>query len=190
MNVLSDAIWPTAENVKLSWVKNITLVVTASLLLSLSAKIHIPMYPVPMTMQTFMVVLVGAVLGARRGASAVLLYLGQGLMGWPVFSGTPERGIGLAYMMGPTGGYLLGFLLAAILVGVLAERGFGKTYVSSFTLFLFGQLIIFAVGLSWLSILIGFESAVTLGLTPFLLAATLKLLLGVLVLPSLWEIRS
>jgi biotin transport system substrate-specific component len=97
--------------------------VAGSILLAISAKISIPFYPVPLTMQTFMVIGLGLALGPRLGMAAVALYLAQGAAGLPVFAGTPEKGIGLAYMMGPTGGYLLGYLIAAFVAGHLAERG-------------------------------------------------------------------
>ena len=106
-------------------VRNVTLAVLGSLALWLSAKIQVPFYPVSMTMQTFVVLAVGMAFGWRLGATTVLLYLVEGAAGLPVFAGTPEKGIGLAYMAGPTGGYLVGFVLAAAAVGALAQRGLG-----------------------------------------------------------------
>jgi biotin transport system substrate-specific component len=106
--------------------------VAGSILLAISAKISIPFYPVPLTMQTFMVIGLGLALGPRLGMAAVALYLAQGAAGLPVFAGTPEKGIGLAYMMGPTGGYLLGYLIAAFVAGHLAERGMDRSPVSAF----------------------------------------------------------
>ena len=107
--------------------RNVALIIAGSLLLTLSAKIKVPFYPVPMTMQTLAVMLIGFTFGWRLAGAAVLFYLAQGALGLPVFLlGTPEKGIGLAYMMGPTGGYLLGFVLAAVLCGWLAERGWDR----------------------------------------------------------------
>ncbi|MGO4832999.1 biotin transporter BioY, partial [Rhizobiaceae sp. 2RAB30] len=105
---------------------NAATVVVGSLLLALSARISVPFYPVPLTMQTFVVIGLGLALGPWRAAAAVLLYLAQGAAGLPVFAGTPEKGIGLAYMMGPTGGYLAGYLPAAMLAGWLAMRGWDR----------------------------------------------------------------
>ena len=105
------------------------LALAGSLLLTLSAKVQVPFYPVPITMQSLVVLCLGATLGARLGAATVVLYLLEGALGLPVFAGTPERGIGLAYMAGPTGGYLIGFVAAAYLVGLLAERGWDRSHV-------------------------------------------------------------
>ena len=98
------------------------LALLGSALLTISAKIEVPFYPVPMTMQTLVVLLLGMAFGARLGAATVLLYLAEGAVGLPVFAGTPERGIGIAYMLGPTGGYLVGFVLSAAITGWLTER--------------------------------------------------------------------
>jgi len=106
---LIDRLWPTAER---SLVRQAILVVLGSLLMWASAKVQVPMWPVPMTMQSFVVLVLGMGYGARLGGAAVGFYLMQGALGLPVFAGTPEKGIGLVYMMGPTGGYLLGFLVA------------------------------------------------------------------------------
>ena len=107
--------------------KSILLVVVGSLFLAASAKIQVPFYPVPMTMQTFVVLFLGFALGSRLGALTVVVYLLEGAAGLPVFAGTPEKGIGIPYMLGPTGGYLVGFVLAAWAVGALAERGWGRS---------------------------------------------------------------
>src|ERR671918_1724759 len=116
----ADLLWPargTSRPLRL-----LLLAVLGSALLTISAKIEVPFYPVPMTMQTLVVLLLGMAYGARLGAATVLLYLAEGAVGLPVFAGTPERGIGIAYMMGPTGGYLVGFVLSAAITGWLTER--------------------------------------------------------------------
>src|SRR5690606_16484525 len=120
-STLAESLWPAQAAP--AWLRNMLLAVGGSLLLTLSAKINVPFYPVPMTMQTFAVLLIGAAFGWRLGTATVLLYLAQGAAGLPVFAGTPEKGIGLLYLMGPTGGYLVGFAVAAAVVGWLAERG-------------------------------------------------------------------
>lgn len=162
------------------------LVVAGSALLWVSAKVQVPFYPVPMTMQTFVVVMLGMTLGWRLGAGAVLLYLAEGAAGLPVFAGTPERGLGLAYMVGPTGGYLVGFLLAAATAGWLAERGLGRTVLGTLVTVAVGIALIYALGLLWLSALVGWGTPVlSLGLTPFLVGEAFKLALAAAVLPPL-----
>src|SRR5256885_9623717 len=111
------AMWPARTSAGLRFA---ALAVLGSLALTLSAKLQVPFYPVPMTMQSLVVLLIGLAFGWRLGTATVLLYLAEGLAGLPVFAGTPEKGIGLAYMMGPTGGYLVGFVLAAAFLGWLA----------------------------------------------------------------------
>src|SRR5690606_14969027 len=113
-STLGSALWPESRGDVL---RLGAVVVLGTLLLTASAKIQVPFWPVPMTMQTFVVLFLGAALGPRLGALTVLLYLAQGALGLPVFAGTPEKGIGLAYMLGPTGGYLIGFVPAAYVVG-------------------------------------------------------------------------
>lgn len=160
------------------------VVVLASLMLAISAKVQVPFWPVPMTMQTFVVLLLGAVLGWRMAGATVLAYLAQGAMGLPVFA----SGAGLAYMAGPTGGYLLGFLLGGVAVGWLAERGFGRSISTTLMAFLAGQALIFGLGVVWLAGFIGLEKAIAAGLTPFLLAEVFKTALACAVLPLAWKL--
>ena len=122
-NTLVANIWP---QVGTSWATKALVVLLGSIALTISAKLKVPFYPVPMTMQVFVVLALGLILGFRLGVATVLLYLAEGAFSLPVFAGTPERGLGLAYMMGPTGGYLLGYLLAVAAVGWLAEWGWAK----------------------------------------------------------------
>lgn len=117
---LHQAIWPTNRELRL--LRPVLFAVLGTLLLIASARVQVPFWPVPMTMQTFVVLIIGATCGARLGAATVALYLAQGAVGLPVFAG----GGGLAYMAGPTGGYLVGFLVAAVVVGWLAERGLDR----------------------------------------------------------------
>jgi biotin transport system substrate-specific component len=168
--------------------RNVLLVVAGSVLLIVSAKIKIPFYPVPLSMQTFVVLMIGMVYGWKLGAATILLYLMEGAFGLPVFSGTPERGIGIAYMVGPTGGYLLGFLFAAALVGWLAERGWGHNFISTFGAMLLGNLLIYTLGLLWLGTVIGWDKPVLVyGLTPFILGDLLKICAATLLLPLAWK---
>ncbi len=163
----------------LSPAQRVAGILIGNLLLILSAKIQIPFWPVPMTMQTFVVLMIGAVLGARAGAATVALYLFEGGLNFAVFAGTPERGIGLAYMHGPTGGYLAGFLIAALAIGFASDRGWMKTLRGNIVWMLAGHAIILALGVAWLSRIIGFEAALASGLHPFWLATALKTAMAV-----------
>ena len=168
--------------------RNIGLAIIGSLLLWASAKVQIPFFPVPMTMQTFVVLFLGFALGSRLGAATVLLYLAQGAMGLPVFAGTPEKGIGLAYMMGPTGGFLLGFVAAAFTAGWLAERGMDRRVVTTLFAALIALAVNYAFGLAWLGSLIGWDKPILqYGLYPFIYAEVFKLGLAAAFLPLCWK---
>jgi len=181
---LIDRLWPSAER---PLVRQAILVVLGSLLMWASAKVQVPMWPVPMTMQSFVVLVIGMGYGSRLGAATVGFYLMQGALGLPVFAGTPEKGIGLAYMMGPTGGYLVGFLLAAAVVGWLAERGWDRTLPLAVSAMIIGTVLLFVPGVAWLAVLIGYSKAVAAGVTPFLLASVVKLALAAAVMPLAWR---
>ncbi len=145
---LAGTLWPTGKaNAVL---RNIVLAVAGAALMTIAAKIRIPFYPVPMSMQTFVVLTLGMAYGWRLGGATFALYLAEGALGLPVFAGTPEKGIGLAYMMGSTGGYLIGFVLAAMAVGWLAERGWDRSMVRTAGAMLIGNAIIYVPGLLWL----------------------------------------
>ncbi|MEK7819596.1 MAG: biotin transporter BioY [Pseudomonadota bacterium] len=167
--------------------RNVGLALAGSALLALSAKIQVPFWPVPMTMQTFAVIVLAMAFGARLGAATVALYLLEGAVGLPVFAGTPEKGIGLAYMMGPTGGYLAGFLVAAGLAGWMAERGWDRSFLKATAVNALATVVIFTGGLAWLAILVGPAKAVAVGLTPFLAASAFKIALGGAVMPLAWS---
>jgi len=160
----------------------------ASLLLALSAKISVPFYPVPLTLQTLTVIGLGLALGSWRGAAAVLLYLGEGSIGLPVFAGTPEKGIGLVYMMGPTGGYLIGYVIAALASGLLAQRGWDRHPAKAMLAALLSSALIYVPGLIWLGIVIGFDKPVLqYGLYPFILGDVTKALLAAITFPAIWK---
>ncbi len=152
------------------------LALGGSLLLVVSAKAQVPFYPVPMTLQTLVVLLLGAALGARLAAAAVALYLIEGLAGLPVFAGALA---GPVYMAGPTGGYLVGFLAAAALVGFAGDRRWDRTWLRLLGVMTLGHAIVFALGFAWLAVLIGAERAYTAGVAPFALATIVKTLLAV-----------
>ena len=179
---LADVLWsPAAGSIA---VRAIVLAVIGSLLLTISAKIQVPFWPVPMTMQTFVVLVLGVAYGWRLAGATVLLYLAQGALGLPVFAG----GGGLAYMAGPTGGYLAGFLLAAVAVGWLAERGWARSAPSTLAAMLIGTAIIFGCGIAWLATLIGLPQAISAGLVPFLLSEAVKIALATALVPSAWRL--
>jgi len=159
-------------------------------LLTLSAKLQVPFWPVPMTMQTLVVLMLGMAYGPRLGAGTVLAYLLVGAFGLPVFAGTPERGIGLAYMMGPTGGFLLGFVAAAWVTGILAERGWDRSVLWCAAAMLAGTVIIIGLGLAALIPVTGFFRAIEVGLIPFLASGALKVALGAIALPLMWRLLS
>ena len=152
-------------------------------LLTISAHIKIPFYPVPLTMQTLIVLGIGMTYGARLGGITLLGYLAAGLIGLPVFAG----GAGMAYMMGPTGGYLAGFFAAAVVLGALAERGWTSNWATATAAMLMGNAIIYLLGVGWLTSLIGWEKAVKFGLLPFLYGDALKLIIAALGIPYLWS---
>jgi len=165
-----DALWPARGASRI--VRAALLAVLGSMLLTLSAKLQVPFYPVPMTMQTLVVLLLGMAYGARLGAATVLLYLAEGAVGLPVFAGTPERGVGIAYMTGPTGGYLVGFVLSAAITGWLMERR--HDWQALLLAVSAGTIVVFIPGVLWLAHLIGFEQSIVHGLTPFVWGAVLK----------------
>ncbi len=175
------------DNGRLTAARMVLLAIAGSLLLWVSAKIAVPFWPVPMTMQPFAVMGIGAAFGWRLGMATVALYLFEGALGLPVFSGTPEKGIGLAYMAGPTGGYLAGFVLAAGVIGWLAERGFDRNFATMALAMTAGTLVVYVMGIAWLSHLIGFEKALTFGLYPFVLGDAAKIILAALIFPAAWK---
>ena len=154
----------------------IALVLAGTALLALAAKVQVPFWPVPMTLQTLAVLMIGATLGARMAGATLLAYLAEGAVGLPVFA----SGAGLAYMAGPTGGYLLGFLLAAVFVGLAADRGWLRGGVPAAAVMFAAMALIYLPGVAWLAALIGAEKAVAGGLVPFLPAEAFKLALAVL----------
>ena len=182
---LISALWSAGE--RSSFLRNAILAVAGTLLLTVSAKIQVPFWPVPMTMQTFAVLVIGMAYGPRLGAATVALYLLEGAFGLPVFAGTPAKGIGLAYMMGPTGGYLAGFLVSAYVVGLLAKRGWDRGLLSGVAAMTIGTGIIFAWGYAWLTVLIGPASAFAAGVLPFLPGAALKIALAAALLAASWR---
>jgi biotin transport system substrate-specific component len=174
--VLADRLW-AGQGV----LRSVALVVAGALLVALCARISIPLYPVPVTGQTFGVLLVGGLLGCRRGAFSMGVYLALGAMGLPVFAGGTS---GLSILLKPTAGYLFGFVVAAGLVGWLCQRGWDRRYLSTAAAMSLGTLVIFALGSLWLSQFVGWHRVLGLGVVPFLPGAAIKIALAALLLPG------
>ena len=171
-------------------VKISLLILLGSLLLTLSAKIKIPFYPVPMTMQTFVVLFLGIAFGPKIGLATVSIYLLEGIFGLPVFANSPEKGIGLIYFTGPTMGYLIGFMLAVYFVGSKKKLKNKNTHLQIFLRLLFSVSFIYILGLLWLGLLIGWDKPIfKLGAQPFLLAELFKLVLLTILYPLIVKLN-
>jgi len=157
--------------------------------LVLAAKIKIPMFPVPMTMGTFAVLSIGAAYGTRLGLATILGYMLIGALGFDVFAGSSAEVSGLSYMMGSTGGYLVGYVLAVVALGALARKGWDRARGKMALALVLGNALIYVPGLIWLTVLYGLEAPIlSWGLTPFLLGDVVKLALAALLLPALWSL--
>ncbi|NRB02400.1 MAG: biotin transporter BioY [Rhodobacteraceae bacterium] len=198
--VLSDVFWRAEANQ--IWVKRLVLLVTGVAALWLSAKIQIATVAVPVTLQMLVIMVIGAAYGPRLAAATVASYIVLGMQGLPVFAGTPEKGIGMAYVMGPTGGYILGFLIAAYAVGLLARAGWDRSPIKMAAAMGVGILCVYVPGVIWLcagfSLLGGgAEGAFTgygwanwyaYGVKTFIWVDALKLVLAVIAFPTLWRL--
>jgi len=178
-----EAISKTSKIEKIIKLTLITIVGT--ILITISVKI--PFYPVPMTMQTFVILLIGITLGYRIGLATVALYLFEGIIGLPVFASSPEKGIGMAYFIGPTMGYLIGFLVAVYFAGLFK---YDKGLINTFFKLIFSVSFIYILGLIWLGTLIGWDKPIfKLGAEPFLLAELFKMLLLLFLTPTLLKAK-
>ena len=175
------------QNTQSKIIKSLLFVFVGSVVLAISAKIKIPFYPVPMTMQTFVVLFLGISFGYKIALATVGLYLLEGIIGLPVFSNSPERGIGLAYFTGPTMGYLIGFLSATFLASYIK---LSDNYLVIFLKLTLSVSTIYVLGIFWLGILIGWEKPIfELGVMPFLLAETLKITLITILAKKIFKLR-
>ena len=170
----------------LNILKKVLIVISATLLLTISAKIKVPFYPVPMTMQTFVVVLIGISLGWKLGLATIFLYLFEGAIGFPVFAGTPEKGIGISYMVGPTGGYLIGFITSVFIAGFV---NLNKNIFIKFSLISLAIFAIYLTGVPWLAYLAGWEVAYVWGIKNFVLAEIFKIAILAISTEKLLKIR-
>ncbi len=163
----------------------ITLI--GSIALAISSKIKIPFYPVPMTMQTLVIIMIGLAFGWKLGLATVSLYLFEGMIGLPVFAGTPEKGVGLAYFLGPTMGYLIGFLFTVFFVG---KFSYNNNLIINFLKLSFATSFIYLLGMAWLGSLIGWDKPIfKLGAQPFLLAELFKILIATFVINQIIKIK-
>lgn len=183
-STLANRLWPAAADANL--VRNVALTVLGSMAVGLAAHVSVPMLPVPMTLQTLAVLAVGAALGARLGAASLALYAAEGAAGLPVFTPTAD---GYPGITGPTGGYIIGFILAAVVVGWLAERGWDRSVPKMIVAALAGAAVLYIPGLLWLSGFVGgFGKAVEYGLAPFWMGDSIKAVIAALGFPAIWRL--
>ncbi|KAA3633599.1 MAG: biotin transporter BioY [Proteobacteria bacterium] len=187
MPTMSDVAWPSRTSSPL--LRSVSLVLAGTAVLTISSKLQVPFYPVPITLQTFLVLMIGMAYGWRLGGITMLCYLAEGVIGLPVFAGTPEKGLGIAYMLGGTGGYLIGFVPAAIVCGWLAEKGWDRRPLTAAAAMSLGTAAIYLPGLTWLGTLFGWDKPILAwGLYPFLAGDVFKILLGTAMLPLAWRL--
>ncbi|RVD48234.1 biotin transporter BioY [Mesorhizobium sp. M8A.F.Ca.ET.023.02.2.1] len=164
------------------------LAIAGTLLLTLSAKTRVVLGPVDISMQTLAVFLIAAAFGMRLGVATLLLYMAEGAMGFPVFQGTPEKGVGIAYMLGSTGGYLAGFVVMAAIVGWAADRGWDRHPIKLFNAMLVAEVVMMAMGFAWLALLIGPENSWQFGVVPFIVGDLIKVALAASLVPAVWSL--
>jgi biotin transport system substrate-specific component len=178
-------------------VSAVLLVVAGTMLLAIAAKIKVPFFPVPMTLQTLAVLAIAATFGSRLAVITVVAYLAQGLAGLPVFTNTPPAVAGPAYFMGPTGGFLIGFVVMAFIVGKAADLGWGRSFPKMLGAMVAGEVAMMALGFVWLAWFaalssggngLGMATALSAGVTPFLLGDALKILLAAAAVPAVWRL--
>ena len=168
-------------------IKKVFIAILGTVLLAVSPKIKIPFYPVPMTMQTFVVIFIGIAFGWKLGVATISLYLLEGIIGLPVFSGTPEKGTGIIYFTGPTMGYLIGFVVAAYISGKFV---YDDNIFKNFFKLTFSVSFIYALGLLWLGNLIGWDKPIfKLGAQPFLLAELFKIIIATLAIKQIKKVK-
>ena len=183
-NTIADVFRPD-ERVR-GLVYDVIIVLCGSFIVALSAqlKFYVPFSPVPVTAQTFAVLVLGILLGSRRGVLTMIAYLAEGAFGLPVFAG----GVGLSAILGPTGGFLVGFIASAYVVGMLAEMGWDKRITTTILMMVTGEIVLYTFGVGWLAILTNIKTALVTGLVPFIAGDVLKVMIAAAVLPALWKI--
>jgi biotin transport system substrate-specific component len=200
---MTASVQATPNLVSLVWsddrdaaLRDVVRVIVGTALIAVAARISVPFYPVPMTLQTLAVALIAATYGFRLGTLTVLAYLGDGLLGLPVFANTPPAVAGPAYFLGTTGGFLVGFIALAAIVGLAVDRGAGRSIPKLFGALVVGEVVMFALGLAWLAWFatlasggtgIGFAKAWSAGVVPFLLGDLLKSAAVAMLVPAAWR---
>ena len=176
------------ESISSKWTNGVVItpitILLGCVLLIISAKIKVPLYPVPMTMQPLAVLLIGMLFGRNLASATVGLYVFQGLMGLPVFA----YGGGFMYIFGPTGGFIIGFLVAAIILGHLADKGWGRSLFTSMLCMIIGLCVIYFMGIFQLSLIKGFDYAILKGFYPFIIGDLYKLFLAGILIPYIWKL--
>jgi biotin transport system substrate-specific component len=188
---LAARLWPASSSVVL---RTILLVVLGIVALWVSAKVKVPFWPVPMTLQTFAVMAIAAAYGSRLGVVTVIAYLAAGMAGLPVFTNTPPAMAGPAYLLGPTGGFLVGFVVAAFIVGYAADRHWDRSVPKLLAAMLVADVAVFCLGLAWLGLAVpalGHSwQLLEAGLFPFILGDLLKVLIAALAIPTAWRLSA
>lgn len=181
---LAPSLLPQDRTLRLAGM--VLLAIAGSLLMWVSAKIKVDFYPlpVPMTLQTLALFGIAAAYGMRLGVATIALYLLEGALGLPVFAGTPEKGIGLLYMAGPTGGYLASYMIAAAIIGYAVDRGLGRNPFKLFGAMLVAEIVILAMGFAWMAYLFGMEKAFAYGVGPFIVTDLVKIALAACIVPA------
>ncbi|MFC3322069.1 biotin transporter BioY [Mesorhizobium cantuariense] len=176
------------QNAAARLVTQLFLAIAGTLVLTLSAKTKVMLGPVDISMQTLAVLLIAAAFGMRLGVATLLLYMAEGAMGLPVFQSTPEKGLGIAYMLGSTGGYLAGFVVMAAIVGWAADRGWDRHPIKLFNAMLVAEVVMMAMGFAWLALLIGPEKSWQFGVVPFIVGDLIKVALAASLVPAVWTL--
>jgi biotin transport system substrate-specific component len=186
-STLVGLLWPSRDDSRFAALRAVVLMVVGTALLTISAKVQVPLPFVPMTMQTLVVLIIGASYGWRLGGATVALYLAEGAMGMPVFANTPPMAAGVAYLAGPTGGFLFGFLAAALVMGFMAERGWDRALLRVAVMMTIGHAVILLAGFGWLSVLLPVAKAWSVGIAPFMAATIVKTALAVALMQAAWS---
>ena len=183
VNLLASKLWPMGGTA--TWLRACVLAIAGSIFVALSAQVSVPMFPVPMTLQTLAVLLVGGTYGARLGAATLALYALEGAVGLPVFANFSG---GFQVIAGPTGGYILGFIASAALVGYLVERGWGASGLKLCLAMLLGAALIYVPGVAWLAQFTGADKALQFGFWPFVAGDIVKAIVAGLAVPAAWSL--
>jgi biotin transport system substrate-specific component len=186
-STLVGLLWPSRDDARFTALRAAVLMIAGTALLTISAKVQVPLPYVPLTLQTLVVLMIGASYGWRLGGATVALYLAEGAMGLPVFANTPPLPAGIGYFMSPTGGFLFGFLAAAVATGYMAERGWNRSLLRVVVMMAAGHALIFAFGLAQLSLAMPFAKAWTLGAAPFVAATLVKTALAAALMQAAWS---